>query len=324
MNILAIPFDLHLWTGIEGNPVPSELVFTRFTERRDRAYDLNKRLSDHPMLQDSRLRIPLTERIFERLCEIPPWSEIRQGSTLHRLKVVVLKLLRNRQEAAGITLYLDTADVDCLYVWDEPADFFHAAIAVVQDDWIEMTGMCAFEPTLTVRGFSQPLPVLAAWIVTPHAAHSEAQLGRCSLDGTKTEVRRLPLLCQTDVWTWEHRVRQALWQEERLPFNGPNGSFGYCPPANWRPGERPRRRQNAYPDALGGLWEWEGGRAVSEQNPFGGHWNVQLPDASVRRRWVGYLQERSGQTVQTRTDAVSHINVEPDGSIVDMTFVWDD
>jgi len=324
MNIQALPFDLRLWTGVEDDPVQDELIYTRFTERRDRVYDLNRRLSDHPALQDCLLRIPLTQRIFERLCNIPPWSEINRGSSLYHLKVMVLSLLRNRQEAAGITLYLDTGTVEHLYEWSAPANFFPRALAVMQEDWVEMIGMCAFEPILIVREFAPSLPVLATWIVTPYSESSEAQITRRPLEGTSVEECRLPLFFQTDVWTWECRVRQSLWEDERLPFNGPSGPFGYRPSSDWRPGARPRPYQAAYRDSMGGLWEWESGRAVSDQNPFGGHWNVQLPDASVRRRWVAHLQERSGRTIQTRADAISHINVEPDGSIVDMTFAWDD
>lgn len=322
MHICAVPFDLRLWTGIDDEPVSEEHVYTRFSERRDRVIAMNLRLSDHPTLRDCLLRIPLTERIFEHLCNIPSWSEVRRGSYLYRFKTSVLALLRNRQDAAGVTLYLDTRDVDCLYTWQDPQDFFPAAPAVIRDEWVEMTGLCAFEPALTVRESEYPLPVLATWIITTYSMAAEARLACHTLEGELVGERQIPLLFQADISTWERRVRQSLWQDERLPFNGPNGPFGYYPTTDWRPGERPRRHQNAYLDALGGLWEWESGRAMSERNPFGGHWNVQLPDASTRRRWVDYLQDRSGQIVQTRADVVTHINVEPDGSIVDITFTW--
>lgn len=74
---------------------------------------------------------------------------------------------------------------------------------------------------------------------------------------------------------------------------------------------------SGYKDALGGIWQWEGGRAQTDINPFGGHWNVQLVDNRARRNWTRWLEEVHQQRVRLQS---THINVEPDGRIVDRTF----
>ena len=73
-----------------------------------------------------------------------------------------------------------------------------------------------------------------------------------------------------------------------------------------------------YKDALGGLWQWEGGRARTT-SPFDGHWNVQLLNARAKQNWKRWLEEVYQQPVQSLGN---HINVEPDGRIVDRTFAF--
>jgi len=321
MMVIAFPFDLRLWTGVHGSTVSNAQVFFRFVERRDLVRELNQQLS-RSTIQDCHLHIPLTQRLYEQLSNTPPWSEVRRGSHLHRLKRDVLALLRNKQGAAGLTLYVDVEEVVHLHTWEEPSGFFPSTLVAMQESWVEMVGVCAFEGAVSARGFNQPVPILESCVITTFSDVSEARIARRSLADMpiEDEERRIPLLSQTDMWAWERRVRKFIWQEEKLPL----GPIGFCPLENWDPGERPRRYQNAFRDALGGLWEWEGGRAMSDRNPFGGHWNVQLPDDSVKRRWVSWIEERSGRQICTRSDKISHINVEPDGRIVDKTFEWCD
>lgn len=321
MMVITCPFDLRLWTGVDGGAISDAEVYLRFVERHELVCELNRQLSISA-IQDFRLRIPVTQRLYEQLSNTPPWSEVRRGSHLYRLKRAVLTLLRNKQGAAGLTLYVDVKEVAHLYTWEEPDGFFPSMLVAMQECWVEMVGDCAFEDAVSARGFNQPVPILGSCVITTFSDASEARIARRSLADMpiEDEERRIPLLSQTDTWAWELEIRKFIWQDERLPF----GPIGFCPLENWNPGERPRRYQNAYRDFLGGLWEWEGGKAVSDHNPFGGHWNVQLPDDSVKRRWVNWIEERSGRQICTRPNQISHINIEPDGHIADRTFDWSD
>ncbi|MEA3310274.1 MAG: hypothetical protein U9Q70_12305 [Chloroflexota bacterium] len=317
MMVIAFPFDLRLWTGVDDRAVSDAQVFFRFVERRDLVRKLNRQLSTSA-IQDCRLRIPLTQRLYKQLSNTPPWSEVRKGSQLYRLKRGVLALLRNKKGAAGLTLYMDVSDVEHLYTWEGPDGFFSPSLVAMQESWVEMVGVCAFEGAVSARGFDQPVPILANCVVTTFSDVSEAWIARCSLADMpiENEERRIPLLSQTDMWAWERMARKFIWQDERLPY----GPIGYCPPDAWKPGERPSHY--SYVDRFGGKWKWEGGRAHTERNPFEGHWDVQLPDNRVKQRWVNWIEKQSGRQICTRPNQISHINVEPDGQIVDMTFEW--
>ena len=319
MMVIACPFDLRLWTGVDGNAVSNAQVFFRFVKQRDLVCELNRQMSTNA-IQDCRLRIPLTQRLYEQLSNTPPWSEVRKGSHLYRLKRDVLALLRNKKGAAGLTLYIDVSDIEHLYTWERPDGFFPPSLVAMQEDWVEMVGVCAFEDTVSARGFDKPIPILASCIVTTFSDVLEARITRreCADAPVEATERRVPLLSQSDTWSWKQLMRSFIWDDERLPF----GPIGYCPPKDWSPGDRPRHYQNTYRDTLGGLWEWEGGRAVSDRNPFGGHWNVQLPDASVKRQWVNWMERCTGRQICTQANMISHINVEPNGHIGDKTFEW--
>ncbi len=318
MIVIPVPFDLRLWTGVDDGERLSSEVYSRFAVRRDLARGLNELLSQ-AAIPDCRLRVPLTQRLFEQLSNTPPWSEVQRGSFRHRLKTSVLALLRNKRGAAGLTLYLSVGDVTHLYFWEEPEGFFVPTLAPMKDDWVEMVGMCVFENAVVARGFDEPLPVLGSWIVTPFSEASYARIARrpvVSEQSGEDEERSVPLLFQTDLWAWRRVLREWLWQDERLPL----GRVGFCPQEHWQPGDRPRRYQQAYRDDLGGLWEWEAGRASDERNPFGGHWNVQLPDASVKSQWVRWIETCSGWQITSPPGLITHVNVEPDGWIADPTF----
>jgi hypothetical protein len=43
--IIALPFDLRLWTGIDSDTVSEAEAFSRFVERRDRVREFNQHLS---------------------------------------------------------------------------------------------------------------------------------------------------------------------------------------------------------------------------------------------------------------------------------------
>jgi len=327
--IQATPFDLRLWTGINvsspPNPAGFEDVYARFATRRDLLFDINKRLSGNPTVADCTLCIPLSQAMFEQLCNTPPWSEIDTGTRLHKLKVTVLSLLQSRQKAENVTVYLEPGEAEHFYEWLGPTDFFPADLAPdLCDHWVKVVGLCAFQDHVLLRNHPKPVAILSTWIVTDQPHSSKARLERQHKTRGEIERQRVPLISGTVIWDWEMLVRESLWKDKRLPFNGPAGPIGFCPPENWSPGEHPRRYQNAYRDALGGLWKWGGGRAVSDHNPFGGHWDVQLPDDSVKRRWVNWIEERSGRQISTRSNKISHINIEPDGRIDDPTFEWCD
>ncbi|MEA3351067.1 MAG: hypothetical protein U9Q82_10630 [Chloroflexota bacterium] len=320
MMIMAFPFDLRLWTGIDNGVISDAEIHTRFIERRNLIYRINKLLSQSA-IPNCNLRIPLTQHLFEQLSMTPPWSDIQPGSNLYRLKRDVLRLLANAQKAAGLTFRIDVSESEHLYTWEGIEDFFSPYLVTMQESWIEMVGICAFEDTISARGFNQPVPVLGSCIVTTFSENLNVRITRRSLvdlDGDENEERQIPLLFQSDVWAWKRLIRELVWQEERLPI----APIGFSPRENWYPGERPRRHQNGYHDSLGGLWEWEGGRTVSDRNPFGGHWNVQLPNASVKHRWVNWIENCVGRKISTKPELVSHINVEPDGRIADQTFDW--
>jgi hypothetical protein len=307
-----------LWTGI-GDDASDMEVFLRFTNRRDLVVMMNQRLTTGTIPQ-CLLRIPLTQPLYEHLALIPPWADVRRGSPLYRLKRDVLALLRNKGGASGLTLYIDVREVIHLYTWEEPEGFFPPALSPMKEDWVEMVGVCAFDNAIAARDFAHPLPVLGSCVVTSTSENVDARLTRCRIDSDQIEKQYVPLLSQVDIWTWKRWVRSTIWKDERLPF----GPIGYRPRRSWHPGYRPRRYRNGYRDALGGLWEWEGGRVVNDRNPFGGHWNVQLPDVSVTRRWVRQIEDRTGREICSRPEAISHINVEPDGRIGDLTFTWCD
>jgi hypothetical protein len=321
MMIVVLPFDLRLWTGVDESKISDAEAYLRFVDRRDLVSKLDQHLTKSAISQ-CHLRIPLTQRLYEQLSNTPPWSEIRRGSHLYRLKRTILALLRNKRGAAGLTLYMDVSGVEHLYTWERPDNFFPVSLSAMRESWIEMVGVCAFETTISARDFDQPIPLLGGSVVTTFSGTSEAQITRRPLVRmpTEAEAQPIPLLYQSDIWTWKRLIRRYIWKDERLPL----GPIGYAPSPDWQPGDRPRRYHNAYRDALGGLWEWEGGRARDTHNPFGGHWNVQLPDASVKRQWVQWIETCSGQQICTRPALISHINVEPNGSIGDKTFQWCD
>lgn len=314
--ILALPFDLRLWTGVNGDANTAE-IYLRFAARRDSVQQYHRKITNMATPYFS-LRIPMTQALYEQLSMIPSWTDIQRGTPLYRLKRDVLALLRSKQEAAGLMLYINASENVYQYTWNEPADFFPLALTSCWENWLEMVGICAFESAISARDFPQPVPLLGCCVVTHYADVHKAHLTRSLIDSAPAMERKqcIPLLSQLDAWAWERMVRTMLWDDERLPF----GLIGYCPPEPWQMGERPSHYD--YRDRWGGIWQWEGGRAMDERNPFGGHWNVQLPDASVRRRWVNWIQQCTGRTIATSPDRITHINIEPDGCIGDMTFNW--
>jgi hypothetical protein len=233
---------------------------------------------------------------------------------------MVLALLRNKRGAAGLTLYVDVSETVHLHTWEEPSGFFPPSLLPMREDWVEMVGVCAFEDTVSSRKFDEPIPILGTCVITTFSEVSEARISRRPVIGAAEEDQMneetVPLLFQLDAWAWERVIRRYIWQDERLPL----GPVGYIPPPNWRVGNRPRRHHNAYRDALGGLWEWEGGRATGDH--FDGHWNVQLPHSSVRRQWLRWIEDCTGYEITSHPDSMTHINVEPNGRIVDFTFQW--
>jgi len=337
--IQTVPLDLPLLTACTDTPIVDfgeheQQAYQTFAQYRDQLESFNARLSQNLAVSACLLRIPLTEALANRLHLF--WLTVPYAQ-LRLLRIVVMALLSNRTQRQDLTVWLDDAQV-AQHAYqlaggnsdgcndDISPHFFPASLPVALcNAWVETLGACAFECGVAASRVS-PVQIGTVWVVSDRVVSPEMVLRRTPILSPESvpEECIVPLLARPDDWAWERMVRRTLWKDERLPFNGPRGPFGYCPPDGWHPGERPRRYQNAYPDTLGGLWEWESGRAVSQENPFRGHWNVQLPDASIRRRWVNWIETRSERAVQTRVDLVSHINIEPDGCIGDLTFKWDD
>lgn len=312
MMVITCPFDLRLWTGVDGSAISDAKVYLRFVERRELVCELNRQLSTSA-IQDCRLCIPVTQRLYEQLSNTPPWSVVRKGSHLYRLKRDVLALLRNKQGAAGLTLYVDVKEVVHLYTWKEPDGFFPSVLVAMQESWVEMVGVCAFEDAISVRGFDQHVPTLGSCVITTFADAPKARITRHSLADMPAaeETHRIPLLSQSDTWSWKQLVRSFIWDDERLPF----GPIGYCPPDAWKPGERPSHY--GYVDRFGGKWKWEGGRAYTERNPFEGHWNVQLETHKAQNGWRRLLELAYKKHVHWTKPRHPHVNIEVDGRITD-------
>lgn len=325
--IMATVFDLPLLTACTDKPIEDidayeHQAYDAFAARRDCIVNINRCLKGHPPVADCTLRIPLTESLSDQLNAF--WAHIPY-SQLYWLRTIILALLAGRDDRwRDNQLVFGLVDNEIVHIYqlnnDDNDDFFPTSLPVeLRDAWVETVGVCAFEqgaanPQVT------PAPIGAVWIVTGRATLSQVSIQRASLEqGAESEEQTVPLFAQSEMWAWELRVRRFIWQDERLPF----GPIGFCPLEDWNPGERPRRYQNAFRDALGGLWEWEGGRAT-ERNPFGGHWNVQLPNGQIKRQWVAWIERCTGQEIITNPDSITHINVEPDGHIADRTFDWSD
>lgn len=321
--IQATPFDPVVLTGAVDEPVQdyevySERVYRQFAERRDRFQDANSRLAGTPGLGGFGLRLPLTEDLFLQLRDTPLWSQVRRNSPLYKLKLAILAFLGNQQRNLNSTVYLNNAEIEHTYrLVNAPAFFLRSLAPELCDAWVEAVGACAFGHGV-IEPQGTPLYIHAVWVVSVEQQRGTRELRiACThileADGN-SEGCGLPVLTETDLWCWEFLVRESLWQDRRLPFRGPGGPFGYCPPQGWQPGERPSKY--GYQDALGGRWEWKGGRARIV-SPLDGHWDVQLPDSQARQRWTSCLEKGFQTPVRLRKN---YINIEVDGQIADRTF----
>jgi hypothetical protein len=179
---------------------------------------------------------------------------------------------------------------------------------------VESAGVSAYDHGTQPAGWRDI--VYYACCVCLSAEADSITLRRIHAGDGSEEVKELPLFADADCWAWEAQVREALWRDARLPFwGGPEmqpgqNVVGYLPAHGWQVSQRPSGV--GYRDAHGGVWEWESGRAATA-TPFGGHWNVQL-DAGSIARWERFLCDVYARPV--RIDD-SHVNVEPDGRIVD-------
>ena len=327
--IQATPFDLTLLTAatndlIQDRETHYEEILILFTRFRDWFLNTNRRLEENPTLADLGLRIPLTESLFWQLCDTPPWSQVNRRSRLYTLKRSVLALLQR----TNFILELDDTEVENgqIYQLLNAPNFLPRSLAPeLCDDWLKTAGACGF-----ARGIAEPEiclePIHAVWVISASPEHNtrseHLKIARTTTSDGDSEECVLPLLTQADQWAWERLVRESLWKDIRLPFNGPDGPFGYRPLPSWEPNQRPKSTRvqgtTGYKDALGGLWQWEGGRARTT-SPFDGHWNVQLLNARAKQNWKRWLEEVYQQPVQSLGN---HINVEPDGRIVDRTFAF--
>jgi hypothetical protein len=244
------------------------------------------------------------------------------------LKISVLTFINARSERINETpiLHLQN-DSEWAYQVTQPDNFFPNPIHhELQDAWTESIGICAFQRRNNIAN---------SWVISPGRAHKTNCL---TLETTYVlqpliqpriiEIQMMinpvdwPEMGEPDIWTWECPLRHALWDDERLPFSGPSGPFGFRPhPDNhWQPGESLTMKtingMHGYLDELGGLWKWEGGRAITD-TPFDGHWNIQLRNHSIQHKWVRYVEANLNQRIELQSN---HINIDADGRITDRTF----
>lgn len=322
--IQIVAFDLPLLTACTDDPIQDigayeEQAYNTFKRYRDQLQAINAKLMRHSALDAARLGIPLTSDLSDGLhllWAVVPYSHLR------KLRTIIMALLSGRNQQPGLIVWLNDAPIGYAYQLSIESGggerFFPAILPeALCRAWTIAVGDCAFG-----RGLAEPQtsssPIGAVWIVSDRTLPQAMCLTRTpqGVHGAAPEEALVPILTRPDAWAWERNVRRALWNDDRLPY----GPIGYYPPEGWQTGQRPSRY--GYHDCFGGVWQWEGGRAMDERNSFGGHWNVQLPDASVRRRWVNWIQQCTGRTIATSPDRITHINIEPDGCIGDMTFEW--
>jgi hypothetical protein len=334
----ATPFDLCLFTG--GGILPADDLDPQRRHTRDlftwcsqQINNTNRRLQMNPALRSCRLALPMTEELFDALLDTPSWQEVRGRAALHQHKALVLRFLLSSNQQGGSPILHLAQDNTHFYNVIAPKDFFASGLsAKLQDSWSETSGTCIFGNAQTLEP-AEVADISACWIISPGRGQRPNRIeiqAQPIESGSMSENKAAPMLStpftcpdeieQIDFWPWEQCVRQALWQDERLPFYGPDGSFGFRPNVNlgWQPGQRPATilgQVHGYLDDFGGIWQWESGRAALN-TPFAGHWNVQLA-GSVFSAWENHLSDCLHQRIRLRSN---HVNIEANGSIVDDTF----
>jgi len=331
--IQATPFDLTLF-AVDIDPQSAnwteqlELALNWFKWCREQLQESNRRLNSTPSLGNVHLKVPMTGWLFEQLCEIPPWPRCQQGGPATTLKISILSFISSRSprisENPILRLEIDT---EWKYQITKPNNFFSDLVHhELKEAWTESVGICAFQRCDNI---------VNSWVVSPGRQHLTNHLALTATDiYQEVNISRtieLPMMINSEqwpedgkpnIWIWECALRRALWCDERLPFSGPNGSLGFHPhPDNhWHPGGRLTMKSingiHGYLDELGGLWQWEGGRAITD-TPFDGHWNIQLSNHTIQREWVRYLEVNINQRLELQSN---HINIDADGRITDRTF----
>ncbi len=319
MMFQATPFDLCLFTGVgiaadDPDTPPALAARNMLKWCSERFIETNQRLNKNHALQGCRLALPMTEALFTALQNTPSWQAVSGRAALREHKASVLSFLMSNRENGGSPIWYLEQDNENIYSVLAPADFFTPDTALgLQESWSESTGSCGFDH-VRASAPDESARVISTWVVSPGRGPRSAQIemqAQPIQPGLHQEQRDLPMLSvpvespddnkQIDAWPWERLVRLALWQDERLPFYGPSGPFGFQPPAEagWRPGQRLPSAPGAvhgYLDALGGVWQWEGGRATINR-PLGGHWNVQLVGPAYLA-WQTHLGDCLGQNVE--------------------------
>jgi hypothetical protein len=331
--IQATPFDLVLF-GADIDPLAAdsakqlELAVNRFRWCCDCFYNTNQRLRSNSALGDFQQKVPMTEWLFEQLCEIPPWPKNQQGGPAYTLKTSILAFINARAERIKENPRINLQnDSEWAYRVSQPDNLFRDLIHQnLQDAWTESIGICAFQRCSDITN---------SCMISPGRAHKTNSLTIEATDIHQSQIQpRItdvpmmihpvdwPKLGEPNIWAWECFLRWVLWKDVRLPFSGPFGPFGFRPHSdnNWRPGQHLTMRRvgriHGYLDEFGGLWKWNGGRAITEA-PFDGHWDIQLCTNAIRLRWAGYLETNLNQTIKLRS---THINIEADGRITDTTY----
>lgn len=327
----ATPFDISLFTGIGLTPVEvmsrQENVRVLFLRCREQFLAINHRLAQNPDIKGCRLRLPMTENLFVQLQNTPSWAEVRGVEARYRLKASVLQFLRGGVPGSGSPILILDEDTEFCYAVSEPLHFFDPELPnELSDAWIESVGICAFE---------RDTEVVATWVISPGRGHNTTRLivnaENVHHPENQSQALDIPMMIEPrkwpedgtlDIWEWERHVRGALWHDARLPFYGPSGQFGFRPhhDNHWHPGHGLTTQniegQRGYLDVFGGLWQWEGGRAMMG-TPLDGHWNVQLLNRAARNQWRVHLEETLLQNVRLHS---YHVNIEADGKIIDYTF----
>jgi hypothetical protein len=342
--LLAVPFDLCLFTNagiLPAGDLDSQQIHVRelFRWSSEQFIKTNQRLSKNSALQGCQLALPMTKELFDTLRDTPSWQASSGRAALRLHKASVLRFLMSNNQYGGSPILHLTQDNTHLYIILGPADFFAPELpTALQAAWTESGGACVFGNAQTLEP-AEAADISACWVISPGRGRrpNQIEIQAQSMEAREAnETREVPMLStpftcpdeieQIDFWPWERLVRQALWQNEPLPFQGPLGPFGFRPTRNsgWQPGQPAPSAPGAvhgYLDYFGGIWQWEGSRA-SRHTPFDGHWNVQLMNGHSQTAWENHLRENgfpfSKWTLHGNEQP--HVNIEPDGNLWDFTF----
>ncbi len=337
--IQATPFDLYLFLLQDISPGIDrynyyELTLNRFLWCRSCFLDINNRLEQNPSTRTCCLKLPMTENLSHQISDSPSWELAKQDGRVRLLRTSASAFLIGRNSSGGSPVLHLEEDGEFFYGVESIDDLFPGIPDQnVKQYWMESFGICAFQRAFEI-GQGDIADIIGCWVVCPGRNELGVEIlvnsqnihdQDISLDVTIEilfDDNNIVPGQELELRSWELLTRKSLWGDERLPFLGPRGDFGFRPhPANnWQPGTNITQTringERGYLDEFGGLWQWEGRRAQTV-GIFDGHWNVQLINQQSSNQWLNHLEEIYKCEIRLESD---HINIETDGRIVDRTF----